>query len=60
MGPKEIDSGIVFGTAKMQLPDRLQNRIIVKDFWEVTGTFKGFMNGIKRNPSESFGRNERV
>ena len=60
MGPKEVGSGTVFGTAKRQLPDRLQNRIIVADFREVTGTFKGFMNGIKGNPSMSFGRNERV
>ena len=60
MGPKEVSSGTVFGTAKRQLPDRLQNRIIVDDFREVTGTFKGFMNGIKGNPSMSFGRNERV
>ena len=31
----------VFGTAKRQLPDRLQNRIIVDDFREVTGTLRG-------------------
>ena len=60
MEAKEIGSGTIFGIAKRQLLDRLQNRIIVADFREVTGTFKGFMNGIKGNPSVSFGRNERV
>ena len=40
MGLKEISSGTVFGTAKRQLPDRLQNRIIIDDFREVTGTLK--------------------
>ena len=46
MGPKEIGSGTVFGIAKMQLPDRMQNRIIVEDFWEVDGPFKRFVYGI--------------
>jgi len=43
MGPKEVGSGTVFGTAKRQLLDRLQNRIIIDDFQEVTGTLRGFI-----------------
>ena len=46
MGPKEIGSGTVFGTAKRQLPDRLQNRKIVADFREVTGTLRGCIFGM--------------
>ena len=46
MGLKEIGSGTIFGTAKRQLPDRLQNRIIVVDFWEVTGTLRGCIFGM--------------
>ena len=46
MGPKEVGSGTVFGTAKRQLPDRLQNRIIVDDFREVTGTLRGYIFGM--------------
>ena len=46
MGPKEIGSGMVFGTAKRQLPDRLQNQIIVADFREVTGTLRGCIFGM--------------
>ena len=60
MGLKEISSGTVFGTAKRQLPDRLQNQIIVEDFREVTGTLRGCIFGISRNPSKSFERNEKV
>ena len=43
MEPKEIDLGMIFGTVKMQLPIRLQNRIIVGDFREVNGIFRGFI-----------------
>ena len=43
MGPKEIDSGTILGTAKMQLSIRLQNRIIVEDFREAIETLKGFI-----------------
>ena len=46
MGPKEVGSGTVFGTAKRQLPDRLQNRIIVDDFREVTGTLRDCIFGM--------------
>ena len=46
MGPKEVSSEMVFGTAKRQLPDRLQNRIIVDDFREVTGTLRGCIFGM--------------
>ena len=46
MGSKEIDSGMVFGTAKMQLFVRLQNRIIIEDFREVIETLKGFIFGM--------------
>ena len=60
MGPKEICSGIVFGISKMQLVIRLQNRIIIGDFCEVNGIFRGFIFGMYSNPSVNFGRNERV
>jgi len=43
MRPKEIGPGTIFGTAKMQLPIRLQNRIIIRDSWEVNGIFRGFI-----------------
>ena len=46
MGSKEVGSGTVFGTAKRQLPDRLQNQIIIEDFREVTGTLMGCIFGI--------------
>ena len=58
MGPKKIGSEIIFGTAKMQLLVKLQNRIIVENFWEVNGTLKGFIFGMWSNPSVSFERNE--
>ena len=55
---KEIDSGTIFDTAKIQLLVKLQNRIIVEDVWEVNGTLKGFIFGMWSNPSVSFERNE--
>ena len=58
MGLKEIDSGTIFDTAKIQLLVKLQNRIIVEDVWEVNGTLKSFIFGMWSNPSVSFERNE--
>ena len=46
MGPKEIGLGTIFDIAKMQLPVRLQNRIIIEDFQEVNGTLRGFIFGM--------------
>ena len=46
MGPKEIGSGMIFSTTKIQLPIRLQKRIIVTDFREVNGTLRGFIFGM--------------
>ena len=57
---KEIRIDTIFGIAKIQLRFRLQNRIIIGDFWEVNRTLNKFIFGMKSNPSRVSGRNERV
>ena len=46
MEPKEIGSGTIFGTAKIQLRFRSKNRIVITDFQEVNKTLKGLKFGM--------------
>ena len=46
MEPKEIRSGKVFGTNKIQLQFRSKNRIVIMDFREVKEILRGFILGM--------------